>query len=139
MFSARPLAVAAALSLAVSAAGCGNSQLQTPTTTTPTTFTEVFSGTITPNGASSHPFISQGSGTAQATLTAMAPDATTTVGFLMGTWSGTACQLVIANDKAMLGSTITGIVGGAGQLCVRIYDVGTVSSPQTYELTVVHP
>jgi hypothetical protein len=142
MHRARPLAVTKALVIVASAAiatGCGESIPQMPTTPTPTTFTEVFSGTINLNGAASHPFISQGSGTALATLTALTPDAAGTVGISLGTWDGSACSFVTANDKAVVGTTIRGIVGGAGQLCARVYDVGTVSSSQTYELTVVHP
>lgn len=143
MYRARPCSVATALIIAVvaagAAAGCSSSVPTLPTTSTPTTFTEVFSGTINRNGASSHPFISQGSGTAQATLTSLLPDATGTLGISLGTWDGSACTFVTANDKASVGATVRGIVGGAGQLCARIYDVGAVSSPLTYELTVVHP
>lgn len=125
--------------LFVVAAGCGSSTPQTPSTPTTTNFTEVFSGTINPNGAASHPFISQGSGTAQATLTLLAPDAAGTIGISLGTWSNSACQIIIANDKATLLASVRGQVGAAGQLCARVYDVGGVGSPQTYELTVVHP
>ena len=49
-----------------------------------------------------------------------------------------ACAVVLANDKATQGITITGTVNTIGNLCVRVYDVGTVSEPQTYEVRVVH-
>jgi len=136
MHRARRLCLAV---LTVLGTACGDSTLTSSTPTVPQTFTEVFSGTISQNGATSHPFNSQGSGTALATITALAPDPAATVGLLMGTWTGTACQLVIANDKATLGARIEGAVGGAGRLCVRVYDVGAITAPITYELTVVHP
>jgi hypothetical protein len=125
----------------ISAAAC-SSDTATPTApTTPTTFTEVFSGTITQNGAASHFFVSQASGTARAILSSLSPDATQLVGLSLGTWTGTACQVVIANDKATTSSAVAGAVGQAGSLCARVYDVGSISrdAPVTYELLVEHP
>lgn len=139
MHRARAFVAAATVVIVASATGCGDSTPTTPTTDTPTTFTEVFSGTITPNGAASHTFVSQSSGEARATLTALTPDTSGTVGILLGTWVNSSCTFVVGNDKATLGATVRGLVGGAGELCARIYDVGAVSSPITYELTVVHP
>lgn len=142
MIRVRSLRVASLpLACLLGAAGCGSNDTTTPTTPTPTTFTEVFSGTVNQNGAASHAFQSQGSGTVTATLTSVAPDATQVMGVSLGTWTGTSCQVVIANDKATANTPVGGAVGSAGGLCARVYDVGTVSkdSPVTYELTVVHP
>ena len=36
-------------------------------------------------------------------------------------------------------TVVIGTVNQAGQLCVRIYDVGRITTPQDYEITVVHP
>jgi len=122
-------------------AGCED-DTPTPTPIDPTIFTEVFSGTISQNGAASHPFVSQSSGTVIATLTSIAPDATQVVGVSLGTWTGSVCQIVIANDKATLSSQLQGSVGLAGLLCARVYDAGGTipsGSPVTYELTVRHP
>ena len=123
------------------AAACSNAPTTPTTPTLPTTFTEVFTGTVNMNGGASHFFVSQSSGTVTATLTSLAPDAAQLVGFSLGTWTGTACQVVIANDKATTASAITGAVGGAGRLCARVYDIGTITgnSPVSYELTVTHP
>jgi len=123
------------------AAGCDNNTTLPTTVIDPTIFTEVFSGTINQNGAASHPFVSQSSGTVVATLTSVTPDATQVVGVSLGTWTGSTCQIVIANDKATQSSQLQGSVGLAGLLCARVYDVGTITSgsPVTYELTVRHP
>lgn len=120
---------------------CSNNVPTTPTAPAPQTFTEVFNGTLTPNGASSHSFIAQGSGTVSVSLTTVAPDSTLPIGIALGTWTGTACQIVIANDRALQGTVLNGAVGSAGSLCVRAYDIGTVAAdaPVTYEFTVVHP
>ena len=123
------------------AAGCDNNTT-TPTPIDPTIFTEVFSGTINQNGAASHPFVSQSSGIVVATLTSVTPDATQVVGVSLGTWTGSTCQIVIANDKATQSSQLQGSVGLAGLLCARVDDSsGTIpsGSPVTYELTVRHP
>jgi hypothetical protein len=120
-------------------AACGSSDTP-PTTPTPTTFTEVFAGTLTTNGAQTFTFISQGSGTVTATLTALAPDATSLLGISLGTVaSGGGCQTIIVNDRATQSTGVTGAIGSAGNLCARVYDPGVLVAPVTFELTVVHP
>ncbi|MGE3275626.1 MAG: hypothetical protein AB7O67_10970 [Vicinamibacterales bacterium] len=130
------LALAAATLITV---GCGDDTPVTPTQPTPTTVTETFSGTLTVNGAMTHRFATQSGGSAQATLTAVGPDTGDVVGFAMGTWSGSTCQLILTNDAAVQTSVITGTVGTSGQLCIRVYDVGQLTGPVDYEVTVVHP
>jgi hypothetical protein len=125
-----------ALALVILAAGCGGDD-ETPTTPDPVSVTETFAGTLSPNDAESHPFSSQ-RGTVTATLTNVSPDNTLTVGFSLGTWNGLSCAVVLANDKAVQGTSLIGSVNGTGNLCVRMYDVGTVTQPVTYEVNVVH-
>ena len=57
----------------------------------------------------------------------------------LGTWNGLTCNVVLANDKAIEGVTVTGSVSGAGSLCVRVYDIGEVVATTTFEVVVVHP
>jgi len=45
---------------------------------------------------------------------------------------------VIANDNVSPGSSITGQATAAGNLCVRVYDVGFVPVSATYELLIDH-
>jgi len=123
----------------VMTSACGNDPVQPPTAPTPDPITEVFSGTINPNGAATHTFSSSLSGSVSATLSMIDPDDATVVGLSLGTWNGTGCATVIANDSAALTSTIFGNVTQAGQLCVRIYDVGRLAGLTNYEITVVHP
>ena len=78
----------------------------TPTTpTTPTTpgnaITEPpFTGTLKVNGAATYPFTATSAGTITATLASITPDASVAIGLSIGTWTGSACQIVIANDNA---------------------------------------
>ena len=124
--------------LCLAAASCSDSATPTPTPVS-TTITNSFSGALTPNGAASHPFTTAGSGAVTATVISLAADNAPQVGLSLGTWSSNACQIVVANDKAVVGTVVTGSASGAGQLCVRIYDVGSLIGPLTYELQVVHP
>ena len=125
--------------LGLGAAGCSDGSTTTTPTPTSTIITNTFSGTLTPNGAASHPFTTTGSGAVTAALTTLGADSPAQVGLGLGTWNGGSCQIVIANDKAAVGTVVTGAASGVGQLCVRIYDVGNLVGPLTYDLQVVHP
>ncbi len=129
--------------LAMGAAGCSDDTPETPTIPnppgTPLTFTETFTGALNTNGAASFPFTAKTAGTVTATLTTVAPDATIAVGFFLGTWDGSACQVVRANDNALQGASMAATATSAASLCVRIYDVGKVITPLNYTLTVVRP
>jgi len=125
----------------LSTAACGDnaSTPTTPTPTTPETITETFSGSINRNGAATHTFLAQASGSVTATLTTLAPESVAAIGVSLGTWNGTACQLVIANTSAAQGAVILGVASSAGNFCVFVQDVGTIADTASYEITVVHP
>lgn len=63
---------------------------------------------------------------------------TTAVGLALGTWSGTTCTIVLANDVAGVGGLVSGVVQGAGTLCARVYDVGRLEIPTTFSIDVTH-
>jgi hypothetical protein len=120
------------------AAGCDDS---TTTPTTPTNpVTETLTGTITQNGVSVQPFNATAAGNVTATVTALAPLNTIIVGFSMGTYSGTTCQVVLDNPAAVQGSILTANAATAGAFCVRLYDVGNITAGSTvnFTVTVVH-
>ena len=128
-----PLAVAMVVS------ACSNDPTTAPTTPTPVTLTDTFDGILTQNGAVTHPFITTASGTVVATLSTETPDAALPIGMSLGTWTGTSCTVVLTNDKAVQGSTLVGSASGAGSLCLRMYDVGKLTQPVTYQVQVAHP
>jgi hypothetical protein len=130
----------ASLAVAVLAmTSCGDDNPPSITAPTPDPVTEVFTGTLTVNGAVTHPFSSATAGALTATLTNIGPDENPTVGLSLGTWNGSACAVVIATDAAVRTSVVYGTVTQAGQLCVRIFDVGRIGNANDYEITVVHP
>jgi hypothetical protein len=128
-----------AVALALGAAACGNNTVTTPTPTTTPTVTDTFAGTLSPSGAATYSFTTAVSGNITATLSSLAPNSALIVGLALGTWSGNSCQVVIAKDQATLNSYVIGAASAAGILCVRIYDVGNVTDPSTYEIQVNHP
>ena len=132
----RPASVAIAV---IAMFGCGDDSVDTPTVPTPQPVTEVFTGTLSVNGGVTHPFSATTAGSLTATLTNIAPDENPTVGLSLGTWNGSACAVVISTDAAVRTTVVYGTVNQAGQLCVRIYDVGRIANPNDYEITVVHP
>ena len=125
---------------ALVAAGCDNEieDATGPAPPAPTT-SETFSGTININGAQTHLFSVVASGPVTVSLTEVLPDPAIAVGLILGTWNGQACATVIANDNTIQGTAVIGGVTGAGILCTRIHDVGKLTGPLEYTLTVVHP
>jgi hypothetical protein len=107
--------------------------------------TDTFSGSINKNGAASHKFTALAAGTVTSTLTAVGPDAVgadgaaLVVGFGVGLWSGTACTVVQAQDRAVQSSVLFSNVNASGDLCVRVFDVGNITDSVDYTVTVVHP
>ena len=134
-----PMMVAAALA----AAGCGDDPPTGPDSPAPIQLTETYSGTVTINGAITHPIVVQTAGTVTATLTTLDPS-DATIGLSLGTWNGLVCSVgapTLANDKATVGLTLTGSATATGNYCVRVYDPGGengLKQTTAYELTVVH-
>jgi len=124
--------------LLASACG-GDDPLNTPDAVPPVAVTETFNETLNPNGGRTHPFAVQTIGIITATITALAPDDTVTVGLSLGTWNGAVCQVIIPNDKAMLNTTVTGTAQQIGHFCVRLYDaLGTLTANTDYTVEVTH-
>ena len=129
--------------LAMSGAACSDDTTDpTPTNPTPsnpgTTVTEPpFTGTLRMNGAATYPFTATAGGTITATLTTLS--GSENIGLSIGTWTGAACQVVIANDNAAQAATISGTVTAAASLCVRVYDPGRLTAPADFNVTIVHP
>jgi hypothetical protein len=135
----RPGAAVLAL-ICLGAAGCEDTGNPSPINPDPLpNVTDTFTGTVNRNGAATFNFTVQGAGLVAMTLTKVLPDNTIAVGLAMGTWNGTTCSVVLANDNALENTTVVGQAGGIGQLCVRIYDVGKIGDPVEFELTVRHP
>jgi hypothetical protein len=136
----RVLTGVAAAVLLVAAAACEDAGPGPTPVPTPTPVTEKFSGSLTVNGAIHFPFAATGVGAVTATLSTVAPDATTVVGLSLGTVNiFGVCQVVLDNPNATQSVTVTGQVNAIGTLCARVYDSGKMTDQITFEITVVHP
>lgn len=138
----RAVLILALAAMTASACDDDNDNPGTPTTpTNPTipTVTEEFTGDLTVNGAMTWVFVTAQGGTLTSTLTTLEPSGSPAVSLSIGTWNGTACQIVIANDAASQGAIVTGTVSAATSLCTRISDVGRLTDTVNYRLTVIHP
>ena len=135
------------------AAACDdNNNFSTPTgpTTPPTVLTETFSGTLVRNAAFTHPFTVNDAGDVSVFLLQSADPAhpdnnAIPIGVSLGTWNGVSCAIVIASDNIMPVNTdnpsqgqLTGRATAAGNLCVRVFDVGFVPGSANYELLIDH-
>ena len=133
----RRLILAPVLAAAGLAAGCSEETPPAPQPD-PVAVSETLSGSITVNGAMTHQFTVGRAGTVSAQIVALAPDDTVTLGLSLGTWNGFACQTVISNDAAKLTSSVLGTANAPGTLCVRIHDVGGLTTTTSYDVTVQH-
>ena len=129
------------LSIAFAAAGCEGEIANFPTTPDPVTVTETFTGTLTINGAQTHNVFTGATGLVTATVASLGETAPAKVGFSMGTLSSVGtCTVIVHNDNAVVTTALTGTVANlSGTLCVRIFDVGALTAPVDYTLTVSHP
>jgi hypothetical protein len=130
----------AVFAVTAGAAGCGSTTTATTTTTTApsVSITETYDGTVSVNGAATFSFGVVGAGAVTATYKSMSPAADATMGLALGIWNGATCQVIIANDNAIVNSTVIGQASAAGNLCVRAYDIGKLTGTQTVELSITH-
>src|ERR671936_150443 len=102
----RLIVVFASLLCAATGAACGSSILsQIPTAPASTPTTNTFTGTLTTNGGTSFSFTAVAAGPVKATLTDVSGGVA--IGFSLGTWDGTTCHLVMANDAAVAGAVLS--------------------------------
>lgn len=136
----RSLLGAVVLLIAFVFAGCDTATPASPTTTEVPTLSESYSGTLTVNGAVTHPFVVGTPGGVTATLVAVSPDAEVPIGMSIGTFNTTTetCTAVISNDLALQGRVIVGNAQTSGAFCVRVYDVGRLTQSADYQVQVIH-
>jgi hypothetical protein len=135
------LIVALLVALTVS---CSNQTTTSPTTSATTAAatgpaTENFSSALGIRGATSHAFNVTTAGTITAMLTSVGPPALT-VGLGLGIpGAGPPCTLS-TSINASLGSS-TQLVGPVdpGRYCVQVFDLGTVTNPLAFVVTIEHP
>lgn len=118
----------------------------TPGTTAPTEVTEPqFTGTLTINGGAVTSFAVANVGTITVTVADLQPnraDFSLSIGLELGTWNGTSCAVTglptLVNYNAGVGSGIAGYANGTGSFCVRVLDIGQLTEPVTFTISIKH-
>ncbi len=136
---ARPYALLLAAPL-VLLAGCGSSDdnVTAPTPLAPANVTEEFSGSVDVERSAVHPFPVPSRSTITVTLVTVGPLSTLAVGLGVGTWDGTNCTLVAADNNAREASALSGTVEPANY-CAAIFDSGNLTQTITYTVRVQRP
>jgi len=116
-------------------AGCGSS----PAAPSKEQVTDTLTGTLNATNTNVHTFTATGSGDIILTLDRLDPTPTITIGIGLGTVSNGSCSLQFANETFRVGTVWTNGVGSAGSYCVAVYDIGNLTQPVTYSITLVHP
>jgi len=138
-------AVIAALALTMlPLAGCDNGPSTVDDTTTPTSpttspVTETFSSQLFVGGSASRSFTAAKAGNATVTLTS-AGTSTTKVGFGIGVpdVTGSGCVFTRSSETAAAGTSFS-LPVDAGTYCVRVYDIGTLTTNITFSVTIIRP
>jgi hypothetical protein len=102
--------------------------------------TDTFNGTVNPQGFTQHPFTVDKTGEISIKITSLAPLNNVPLGVIWAQAdSSGACVSVIQSAIANL--NIPAIAGQifSGNYCVLVYDLGILTDPETYTITVSHP
>jgi hypothetical protein len=122
---------------AILVAACGSDNTPTTPTNTSMTRTENWSSVLAPGGASTRSFTVNSAGTIAVTLTVVG----TTVGLGVGLprTSGGGCRLGVAVNAVPGTTPQISTQADAGQYCVQVYDLGTLTDPTGFVLKIDHP
>jgi hypothetical protein len=101
-----------------------------------------FSGTLSPQGVAGHFFNVSKTGEYTVKITALAPTSNALVGLaLVAANSDQSCTQSIFQQNNFASLNVQALGGQiiSGRYCALIFDVGGISVPQTYTITVSHP
>ena len=132
-----PLWIVVAAGAAIMLASCGSDN-NTPTTPSKPSgpMTENWSSVVAPGGASTRSFSVNSAGTIVVTLTA---GPTVGLGVGLPRTSGGGCRLGVAVNASPGTTPQINAQADAGQYCVQVYDLGTLTDPVGFALKIEHP
>jgi hypothetical protein len=131
-----PLWRVVGITAAMVCAGCGSDSTPTTPSNTPTTVTENWSSVVAPGGASTRSFTVNSAGTIVVTLTA---GPTVGLGVGLPRTSGGGCRLGVVVNASPGTTPQINTQADAGQYCVQVFDLGTLTDPIGFALKVEHP
>jgi hypothetical protein len=120
------------------AAACGKNTSTATSPSTPTTpAVENWSSVLAPGGTSSRSFTMTAAGTLNVTMTS----AGATVGLGVGVprVTGGGCRLGVSVNTGGGSAPQITTQADAGQYCVQVFDLGTLTDPIPFSLKIDHP
>jgi len=108
----------------------------TGSTTASTSATDFFSSELFVHGSVVHTFGIATGGSLSVALATLG-GGTDVVRFGLGTWDGAVCRLTTSLDTAA-GGTIA-LTADPGAYCLRIEDIGTLTTPSAFSVSITHP
>jgi|SRR5688572_18222496 hypothetical protein len=133
----RLLSTSAVLVSCLFAAGCSDDDPIAAPIDPPVQISETFTGTLNVNSAAMHTFVTDRAGQLVATIDSLSPTSGAIVSYILGTWNGSYCQVILVKDDATSGSILVGNAS-AGAFCVRVADIGRLTESTSYSITVQH-
>jgi hypothetical protein len=124
----------------LAAAGCDDATTATsPTVTSPVT--ELFSGQFIPGGSAARAFTAASAGTVSITLSQLGPQTGLVVGLGIGIpqANGSGCLMTQVVEAGASTSAQLTVQVDAGTYCVRLHDLGTLTSQVAFTVTIVRP
>jgi hypothetical protein len=117
----------------IATASCGDST-PTTSTTTPVLTTDTFGGNLTTSAQLYHLATAKG-GDVVLKLTGIS-DPKVKLGMELGVYSSGSCIPMLSNSAAVIGTTLNGVATSTTDMCIRMFDPGTVASGATvtYEI-----
>jgi hypothetical protein len=129
-------ATVVAFGAAIMLAGCGSDNTPTTPSNPSAPTTENWSSVLAPGGASTRTFTLNSAGTLVVTLTA-GPTAGLGVG--LPRTSGGGCRLSLSVNASPGTTPQISTQADAGQYCIQLYDLGTLTDPVGFALKIEHP
>ena len=124
--------------IAIVAAGCGKDKTPTTPSNTSGPRSETWSSTVAPGGQSSRSFTVDASGTVNVTLTA-AGAAALGLGVGLPRTTGGGCRLSVSVNTSAGTTPQISTAADAGQYCVEVYDLGSITDPVGFAVKIDHP
>jgi len=123
------------ISAAMMLAGCGSNSTPTTPSNPSSTVKENWSSVVAPGGASTRSFTVNSAGNIVVTLTA---GPTVGLGIGLPRTNGGGCRLGVSVVAASFNNKQISTQADAGQYCVQVFDLGTLTDPVGFALTIEH-
>ena len=129
--------VATCVSALLLVSACNSSTSPTATATPGPVVTDTFTGTLDQGSSAVFSFTVATASSVTITLVSLAPQSTITTGIALGTPATTGCSVTGSQENVKVGAPLPTTLN-PGIYCLVFYDLGNLTGPNTFTLTVQH-